>query len=576
MQTYFQAVAVDYDGTLTTGPVPDPGVLEAVQEVRAQGRLVILVTGRIFGELRADFPDVERAFDALVLENGAVLVRDGTLRDLAPPVDPMLAAELAHRNVPLRQGRVLLACAARYDTIVHEAINHLELDCQVVRNRHELMVLPQGVSKGSGLAEALGDLGVSRHSTIGIGDAENDHSLLEACELGVAVSNAVDALKRHADLVLDQADGAGVSDLLSGPILAGSQPVPPRRWRVEVGRTDGGTSVHLPASQVNLLVTGDSGSGKSYVAGGLIEQLLPMGYSVLVVDPEGDYRAMAALRGMLVFGGHDELPPPERMRQFLTHRFGSVVLDLSQLSHAERSEYLHRGAPELERLRNETGLPHWIVVDEAHTDLPWEHFGGPFSGQKGFCLVTYRPFDLPQQVYAGLDILLATISPRGTASSELTDFLAVHGRVPAQDVHDRMARGREGDLLVIDAAAADPLVTCTPVPRRTAHVRHWHKYSEGVLPAAAAFYFRAEDQGPVTAIAGNVSEFHAEMRRACDEAVYFHGGRGDFSLWIREVLQDMLLGAAVGTAERQLQRGALTAEGLRRRVLQAVEDRYTG
>jgi hypothetical protein len=351
--------------------------------------------------------------------------------------------------------------------------------------------------------------------------------------------------------------------------------VPPRRWRVEVGRTDGGTSVSLPASQINVLVTGGSGSGKSYVAGGLIEQLLPMGYSVLAIDPEGDYRSMVGLRGMLVFGGHDELPPPERVRQFLTHRFGSVVLDLSQLAHADRSDYLHRGAPELERLRNETGLPHWIIVDEAHTDLPWENFSGPFRGQKGFCLVTYRPFDLPAQVYGGLDVIVAMISSANVAP-ELIEFLADRGQVPAAQVRDLLRKGREGDLLVFDPAAREPVVSCTPAPRRTAHVRHWHKYSEGVLPAAAAFYFRSDEHGPVIAIAGNVSEFHAEVRRACDESVWFHGGRGDFSLWIREILQDMVLGAAVGTAERQLQRGALTAEGLRRRVLQAVEDRYTG
>ena len=38
-----------------------------------------------------------------------------------------------------------------------------------------------GVSKGSGLFGGLGDLGISHHNTIAIGDAENDHSLLEAC-----------------------------------------------------------------------------------------------------------------------------------------------------------------------------------------------------------------------------------------------------------------------------------------------------------------------------------------------------------------------------------------------------------
>ena len=66
--------------------------------------------------------------------------------------------------------------------------------------RGELMILPSGVSKGTGVHHALGTLGISPHSAIGLGDAENDLSLLSTCELGVAVGNAVDSLRAHADL----------------------------------------------------------------------------------------------------------------------------------------------------------------------------------------------------------------------------------------------------------------------------------------------------------------------------------------------------------------------------------------
>ena len=36
---------------------------------------------------------------------------------------------------------------------------------------------------------------MSRHEVVGIGDGENDHSLLEYCECGVAVANAVESLQ---------------------------------------------------------------------------------------------------------------------------------------------------------------------------------------------------------------------------------------------------------------------------------------------------------------------------------------------------------------------------------------------
>ena len=83
---YFRAVAVDYDGTLADGPVASD-TLTALAEARTRGIRVILVTGRIVNELRAVFAHVEDHVDALVAENGAVLVTSVGVRRLAAPVD---------------------------------------------------------------------------------------------------------------------------------------------------------------------------------------------------------------------------------------------------------------------------------------------------------------------------------------------------------------------------------------------------------------------------------------------------------------------------------------------------------
>src|SRR5262249_29211919 len=139
----------------------------------------------------------------------------------------------------------------------------LGLEWQLVRNRGSQMLLPPGVSKGSGLFEALGDLGVSHHNAVGIGDAENDHSLLSCCEIGVAVGNAIESLKAEADLVLTETAGEGVVSFLRGPVLRGDARVQPRHWQVELGTFSTGERASLPASQVNLLIAGDGSSGKS-------------------------------------------------------------------------------------------------------------------------------------------------------------------------------------------------------------------------------------------------------------------------------------------------------------------------
>ena len=136
------------------------------------------------------------------------------VRVLAAPVDRAVSAALNARGVVHRNGQVLIALGAADEPGAVEVIRSLGLDCQLVRNRSELMIAAAGVTKGSGLREALGDLRLSPHNTIGVGDAENDHNLLNVCEIGVAVANAVDALRAHADLTLELPDGQGVADLL--------------------------------------------------------------------------------------------------------------------------------------------------------------------------------------------------------------------------------------------------------------------------------------------------------------------------------------------------------------------------
>ncbi len=82
-----------------------------------------------------------------------------------PPVEGALCDALAKRGVPFRRGEALIATDAAHDHAVLTEIGRLGLECQLVRRRGALMVLPAGVSKGSGLYHALGELGVSHHST---------------------------------------------------------------------------------------------------------------------------------------------------------------------------------------------------------------------------------------------------------------------------------------------------------------------------------------------------------------------------------------------------------------------------
>jgi hypothetical protein len=568
---YFRAVAVDYDGTLTEGGRPGEDVLGALREIRDEGRRVLLVTGRILAELRHEFFDMDEWFDLIVAENGAVISRGNVSRSIASPISPELETALQNRGVPFRRGQVLLACDGEYAGVVFEELTRLGLDYQIVHNRGVFMVLPAGVSKGSGLWEALGALGISPHSTIAVGDAENDLSMLEECELGVAVANSVESLKKHADLILSESGAAGVASLLRGPIVRGETWVEPKRWRIEVGSSPENQPVTLPASQINLLITGAATGGKSYAAGLLAEQLIALKYSVCVLDPEGDHAPLGLLRGVTVIGGKEHLPSPKQLARIVERNLDSLVIDLSLLSPREKEAYIPQALEVLRRQRARTGLPHWIFADEAHVPLADRAAGRCFEpGEKGYCLVTYRPAIVCKEANVTFDYVLAVASEQDT-ESDVIESVSALTRIPAGALVQFLADAVQGRALLVrlaDPAEVYPLILGR---RAVNHVRHWHKYARFRLPPARRFYFW--DSGGV---AGNLEEFHSELR-LCDGRVLGHHARHrDFSSWIQDVMNDTELAADARAIEGRLasadSSGAV--EDLRRELLKAIEDRY--
>ena len=452
-----------------------------------------------------------------------------------------------------------------------EEIVRLELGCQLVHNRAALMVLPNGVTKGTGLSQALGNLGISRHSTIAVGDAENDHHLLEVCELGIAVGNAVDALKRRADVVLDAPDGAGVAELLRGPLVSGERWIAPRNWALTLGLDDRRNEVQLPASQVNVLLVGASCSGKSYLVGSLVEQLVRLDYSVLVLDREGDHRSLADRRGILGVGGRDPLPPPTQLADLLRHRFGSIVVDLSTLGADAQHAYVEAIAPVILAQRAVTGLPHWLFFDEAHELLAdqtsWiEQLEG---GDHGYGCSSYRPEALPEAVERACELLVVTAG--GTnGREEVLRYAAAAAGCPQEELAALLGEGR-GRAVLIDRSGGAPPRAFTVAERSSGHVRHWHKYIDGELPEPLRFYFSESEDGLV---AGNLREFNRHLGVCGVDALAVHARRHDLSQWLRDVLQDERLAEVIHDAEHELHTGRLTTEDFRDAARTAIEAQY--
>lgn len=544
---YFRAVAVDFDGTLARAGRVASDTLGALRHARESGVRLLLVTGRILDELYRVFPDVSDHFDAIVAENGAVVSTPLGLRRLATPVDPAFARALGAKGIVSKAGQVLLGCSGADETVVLDLLRELGLDYQLVRNRGELMVLPAGVTKGTGLFEALGDLGLSHHNTIGVGDAENDHSLLETCELGVAVADAVESLQGHADVVLTEPDGAGVAELLRGGLLAGRDHVHPSRWQITLGLDDSGQPVRLPASQINVVVVGGTGEGKSFLAGLMAEQLVELGYSLFVFDPEGDHVGLGKLRGVLVVDAFNK-PAADELIQLLHHRYATVVVDLSALGSDTVASYLQRLPVEIEAQRTLTGLPQWVLLDEAHGPLGrhGESMAVFDPSAKGYLLVTWRPDELSAEAVAGVDAVIALGSPQ--PSSALIDVSAAVAEVPRAEVA-RLLAGPTGRAVLAWRQRPRQVVAFTLGKRATPHQRHDHKYGRTGVDIARRFHFRSVPDTPTGAVAANLAELEAELA-LCDLGVLrHHCPRHDFSRWIGEVFHDKALAEEISSTE---------------------------
>ncbi len=578
MVGYFGAVAVDYDGTLTSdGRRPGDEVLDALRQARAGGLRVILVTGRIISELRESFPDVADHVDVVVAENGCVLDGPGMRRRLAPSVDAALVDALSRRGVRVRRGEVLLAGGAQDRAAAVEEIHRLELDCQLVFNRGEMMILPSGVTKGTGLFEAFGDLGVSRHSAIGVGDAENDHALLDECEVGVAVANALPSLQRSADVVLSRPDGLGFADLLRDIQRPGAPALHSRRWRVQLGSAVDGSSVSIPSSQTSVLVCGDSGSGKSYVAGLLAERLIAQGYCVLVVDPEGDHHALGRLRGVAVVDGRDGLPAPAAVVERFRQRFTSVVLDLCAVPEDRRRRYLRKLTAQVEASRVACGLPHWVIWDEAHESAAGMRLmtgAGPGSapGHWGCCLVTYRPDLIEPEQVEGADALVV-LRAASEGDERALDVLCRVSRRAPDDMRQLLGDLGPGEGLLVLGSGGGPPRRFQLGTRLTQHRRHLRKYAHGHLDAERSFHFR--DRGDrMVAIAGNFSELERILHDCSDDVLEHHAAGGDLSRWISDVFADEDLAAAGADVERRLVAGEVTTAQARALLVDSVHAAY--
>ena len=210
-----EAIASDYDRTLTNESlVLSENAVISLKSARKDGITVFLVSGRKLPFLESVNKDRDFV-DMIVAENGAVVYdpRDGTKILLGEGLDELKAA-FSDVDFPVDVEEVIVATTADHLKEVREIIERNNLSVDIELNRDDVMIMPAGVNKCTGVLKAAEICGIDRQHLAGIGDAENDLKLFAAAGTRVAVANAVQRLKDEADIVCSAPYGDGVSEFV--------------------------------------------------------------------------------------------------------------------------------------------------------------------------------------------------------------------------------------------------------------------------------------------------------------------------------------------------------------------------
>ncbi len=570
----YHVLAADYDGTLAHDGEIDEATLAAPRKLRESGRKLVMVTGRELDELLGHLGETQELFDRIVAENGALVYEPASkaVKLLAQPPPPELAAELERRGCErVAVGRVIVATWEPHQTTVLDVIREHGLELQVVFNKGAVMVLPSGVNKATGLLRALGELGLSPRNAVAIGDAENDHALLALSECGVAVANALPALKDKADVLTRGARGEGVQELISGLLKDDLRAAAPllRRRSIMLGLplNPDLDPITLDPYATNMMVCGTSGGGKSTLTTGLIERIVEGGYQFVIVDPEGDF---AEHEHAVVLGGPQRIPLMSEVLDVLRDPSKSVVVNLLGVALGHRPEFAVELFTALAKVRASSGRPHWLIVDEAHHLMPAERAAASVVvgvRPHGTIYLTVHPGSIDERIVKSINVVLAVGANPDTTIGELCKDIDIEAPPAAFTEAERLPIGdvlywRVGDPQAIVVRTAPPMAE---------RKRHSRKYSEGNLGRDRSFYFKGPD-GKLNLKAHNLQLF-LHLADGVDDATWtYHLRRNDYSTWLRIEVKDAGLADEVAVIERD---DALAPADSRAAMRAAIEAKYT-
>ncbi len=207
-------IAIDIDGTLTISRnsfLLDLEVVDLLRRMRSLGVIVCLASANAYPVVKglARYLGFE---DAMIAENGCLIEVRGRLRSVATRSvrDAAEALKKAFGLVdswqnPYRHYDYALlippSCSLNMDEVRDFIEKNFGDEVRVRFSGYAIHVYPPDCSKGRALTQLVRELGL-RGCIVAIGDSEIDADMLEVADLGIAVGDADDELKKRADVVV--------------------------------------------------------------------------------------------------------------------------------------------------------------------------------------------------------------------------------------------------------------------------------------------------------------------------------------------------------------------------------------
>jgi len=571
----YHVLAADYDGTLAKDGRVDPSTVDMLKRLRDSGRKLILVTGRRLEPILELMPSVG-IFERIVAENGALLFDPQSYEELqladSPP--PEFVESLRRKGANrLECGRCIVAMWKPHEHIALEVIREMSLELQIIFNKDAVMVLPSGVNKAFGLQRALKELGLSAWNTVAVGDAENDEAMLRQCGASAAVANALEPVKKMANIVTLSPRGQGVEELIADILetdlnylehRVGASEAHTSNRGIVIGTKLDGSPFTIPEFGQSILVTGGPGGGKSRLAIGILERLSPRGVQCCIIDPEGDYQGV---EGTMTLGNAERAPSADEVVGALERSTGHCTLSLFSVKPPDRPAYFDKVFRGLSELRSRTGRPHWIIVDEAHYTAPREwQLAKQWSEAEldGMIFITAFHEKFSETILPHLDWIISIAEEPESAIAACCERMGepIPAFEPPEDnqTHHALAWCRSTGKASWFSRIA---------PRAGAQ-RHGHSLYEGEMDEHLRFVFRGPE-AKLNLVTPNLKQF-ISIASGVDDATWdFHKAVGDYSQWIEGVIKDPELAEEIARIE---QTPELNASQSRNGILELIRERF--